>query len=93
MLRPIAASLLFAAAVAAQQPPSPIAPTEHKQRRVALAAAIGADYPDQQVLVVLRGGGKQPDMGAFAQDQDFLYLTGVAEPARGCPAQGPEPRA
>ena len=80
MIRSLALPLALPALLTAQASVSPIQPAEYKQRRVALAAAIGEKHPDEQVMVVLRGGPKQPDMGTFAQDQDFLYLTGVAEP-------------
>lgn len=77
MIRTVAAAILLPIVLVAQ---GPIEPSEHRQRRVELAAAIGAKHPGEQVLVVLRGGPKRADMGTFAQDQDFLYLTGVAEP-------------
>jgi Xaa-Pro aminopeptidase len=86
MIRSLATAALLLAPSTAQSSappapsPAPVAPTEYKARRVALAEEIGARHPGEQVLVVLRGGPKQPDMGAFAQDQDFFYLTGVAEP-------------
>lgn len=73
-------SLSLSALLSAQTATPPVQPAEYKQRRVALAAAVGAAHPGEQVLVVLRGGSKQPDFGTFPQDQDFFYLTGVAEP-------------
>lgn len=80
MIRLLALPLLLPTLLIAQAAVSPIQPDEHRQRRVALAAAIGDKHKGEQVIVVLRGGARQPDMGTFAQDQDFLYLTGVAEP-------------
>lgn len=81
------AVLLAVAAAAAQQAPlpsaaavAPIAPAELRLRREALARAIATEHPDRAAIVLLRGGAKPADMGAFVQDQDFLYLTGVAEP-------------
>jgi hypothetical protein len=59
---------------------APIDKAELRARREALATAISARHPDRRAVVLLRGGEKQAAMGAFAQDQDFLYLTGVAEP-------------
>ena len=73
-------TLLLSALLSAQAATPPVQPAEYKQRRAALAAAVGAAHPGEQVLVVLRGGAKQPDFGTFPQDQDFFYLTGVAEP-------------
>tara|TARA_R110002073_G_scaffold249428_2_gene412258 strand:+ start:43 stop:1491 length:1449 start_codon:yes stop_codon:yes gene_type:complete len=60
--------------------PPPIDKTEHRDRRERLAANIAKKYEGQPAIVVLRGGAKQSDMGSFAQDQDFFYLTGVSEP-------------
>lgn len=82
-----AASLLLSTALlTAQSPPSlpaapaPLGKEEFHARRTALMKAIAAAIPDRTVVVLLRGGTKQADMGAFVQDQDFLYLTGIAEP-------------
>jgi Xaa-Pro aminopeptidase len=61
-------------------PPAPLAKSELQQRRATLATAIAAKYPERRTVVLLRGAGKTADMGAFVQDQDFLYLGGVAEP-------------
>jgi len=80
MIRLTLPILILGQLALAQANPAPISTDELRQRREALAAAIGEKHPDEAVLVVLRGGPKQPDMGTFAQDQDFLYLTGVAEP-------------
>lgn len=84
------AMLLAVAAVAAQQAPAPTAPAttavapiltaELHARRETLARSIAAEHPGRAAIVLLRGGAKPVDMGAFVQDQDFLYLTGVAEP-------------
>ncbi|MCK5940744.1 MAG: aminopeptidase P family protein [Planctomycetes bacterium] len=79
MIRSFALPLILPTLLSAQAV-APVQPAEHRQRREALAAAIGARHEGEQVLVVLRGGPKQPDMGSFAQDQDFLWLSGVAEP-------------
>lgn len=71
--------LLFAATPAAQQIAAPDG-AAFRARREALAQAIAAAHPDREATVVLRGGPKRADMGAFVQDQDFYYLSGVAEP-------------
>ena len=84
MLR--SAALLFALAslVVAQSTPLP-APTpaltkeQFKMRREALGGLVFAKHGAGTVVLV-RGGGKQADMGPFVQDQDFLYLAGVSEP-------------
>lgn len=79
-------AITLAAALAAQAPahlpapPPPVAKAEFQVRRAALAKAIAQAQPGQPAVVLVRGGGKQADMGAFVQDQDFLYLTGIAEP-------------
>lgn len=75
----LAAACLLHAFVTAQAP-APIQPQEYRQRREALAEAIAVAHPDEPVLVLLRGRSKPDDMGAFRQDQDFFYLTGIAEP-------------
>jgi hypothetical protein len=87
MLRGLAAAVLFLAAPLAAQaptllppPPPPVAKEEFQLRRAALAAAIAKANPGQPAVVLVRGGGKQADFGAFAQDQDFLYLSGISEP-------------
>ncbi len=59
---------------------APIAKEELRNRRAALVKAIAAANPGERIAVLVRGGTKQVDMGAFVQDQDFLYLSGVAEP-------------
>jgi Xaa-Pro aminopeptidase len=59
-------------------PPAAPGPAEFRARRDRLARAIATLAPAAVVLV--RGAGKQPDMGPFVQDQDFLYLSGVSEP-------------
>lgn len=58
--------------------PAPLAKEQFRLRRAALAQLVRERHGD--AVVVLRGGGKASDMGAFTQDQDFLYLTGVSEP-------------
>jgi Xaa-Pro aminopeptidase len=79
-------SFAFPALAAAQAAPPAAAPMpplpkeEFRARREALAAAIAAAHPGRPAVVLLRGGGKSVDMGAFVQDQDFLYLSGIAEP-------------
>ena len=80
MLRPSLALLslvLGSLPALAQDPPKP---AEFAARRAALAKAAVAAHPDRAVVVLLRGATKAADMGAFVQDQDFLYLTGTAEP-------------
>jgi Xaa-Pro aminopeptidase len=59
-------------------PAAPLPKIEFRARREALAQRIAAVAGDAIVLV--RGAGKVADMGPFVQDQDFLYLSGVAEP-------------
>lgn len=79
-----AVALLLVASAFAQAPgslPAPPAPLPKEQfhaRRVALARLVQQKYPSAVVLV--RGAADPSDMGAFVQDQDFLYLTGVDEP-------------
>jgi Xaa-Pro aminopeptidase len=85
-LRRTALLVLVAVSAAAQAPilPPPLPPlgvTEFHARRQALAARIAAAHPGERAVVVVRGSARQADMGAFVQDQDFLYLTGVDEPA------------
>lgn len=61
-------------------PPPPL-PKEHfQQRRAALGRMVALAFPDTPVVILLRGAGKRPDMAAFVQEQDFLYLSGIAEP-------------
>lgn len=62
------------------EPPPPPSIEEHRERRVALAAAIGSRHPGERAVVLVRGALQTPDMGSFVQDQDFLYLAGIAEP-------------
>jgi Xaa-Pro aminopeptidase len=69
-----------AMATALPQPPAPLPKEEFQARRAALGKAIAAAHPDPAVVVLLRGAAKASDMGPFVQDQDFLYLTGIAEP-------------
>lgn len=86
VIAPAVLSLVLAVTAAAQAPaplqapPAPIAKEEFQQRRAALAKAIANAQPGQRAVVLVRGGGKQADMGAFVQDQDFLYLSGIIEP-------------
>jgi len=78
--------LLLSVLLRAQDPaalpgaPPPIAADEFAARRTTLLAAIRQAQPDGPFVVLVRGGPAAADMGAFVQDQDFLYLTGVAEP-------------
>ncbi|HEX6813943.1 MAG TPA: Xaa-Pro peptidase family protein [Planctomycetota bacterium] len=53
---------------------------EFRARREALVRSIHGQYKDGPFVVLVRGGIERADMGAFAQDQDFLYLSGVSEP-------------
>jgi Xaa-Pro aminopeptidase len=80
MIRGITACSLLLSILTAQATPPPIDKVELAQRREHLASDIAKKYAGQPVIVVLRGGAKQSDMGPFAQDQDFFYLTGVSEP-------------
>lgn len=65
----------FAAAAAAQESPPAKAPWDvFAARRAALMEIVGDG------IIVLRGAPKQAHMGKFEQDQDFFYLTGIAEP-------------
>lgn len=61
-------------------PPEALPPGEFQARRLALAQAIRAAEPDRPAVVLVRGANADPGMGAFVQEQDFLYLSGVAEP-------------
>jgi Xaa-Pro aminopeptidase len=75
----------FAALVQAQDGglPAPLPPLpkeEFQARRAALAQRLHAARPDERCVVLVRGAQRQPDMGAFAQDQDFRYLAGIDEP-------------
>ncbi len=86
MLRPALA--LFLATLATAQSavettpprPEPFGPEEFRQRREATARALRAKHPNGRLVVLLRGAAKATDMGPFVQDQDFLWLSGVAEP-------------
>ena len=59
--------------------PAPIAPEEYAARRARVAEAVGPDG-----MLVLRSAPERPRNGdvvwPFRQDDDLLYLTGVAEP-------------
>lgn len=68
------------AALDALAPAAPLPPQAFQARRAALAAAAVAAHPGRRLVVAVRGGARAADMSAFVQDQDFLYLTGVAEP-------------
>ncbi len=74
------ASALALAQAALPEPMAPPGPEQFRARREALAAAITKAAPGEPAVVLVRGGAKGADMGAFVQDQDFLYLAGVAEP-------------
>lgn len=80
---------LFVAAVAAFVPAQdgglppvlpPLPKEEFQARRAALAQRLHAAQPGERIVVLVRGAQRQPDMGAFVQDQDFLYLAGIDEP-------------
>ncbi|MFM1874196.1 MAG: hypothetical protein RL398_3618 [Planctomycetota bacterium] len=74
---------LMAAPAAAQQPAERIAAPSAKEcaaRRGALAAAVAKAYPGEAAVVVVRTAPKPDHMGTFVPDQDFVYLSGVAEP-------------
>lgn len=79
-------ALLFSVVVAHAQealpPPLDPMPAAHfAASRASLRAAITAGLPPNARWVALvRGAGKEIDMGAFAQDQDFYWLSGVEEP-------------
>lgn len=62
------------------EPPAAIGTAELQARRAALVQAIRTRQPDGGFVVLLRGNAGGNDMGAFVQDQDFLYQTGVQEP-------------
>ncbi len=64
------------AAIALPEPASKPQVSAFAQRRERVRALLGDD------VLLLVGARKPGDMGPFVQDQDFLYLTGVAEP--GC---------
>lgn len=79
--------LLLPAALIAQTPAPPLpapspppAPAEFAQRRQDLLALLTAAAKGQPFVVLVRGNPGATDMGPFVQDQDFLYLSGVAEP-------------
>ena len=80
----LSALLLLASLAPAQSPlpapPAPLPKEEFRARREALARAAVQAHPGRAVVVLLRGAGKAADMGPFVQNQDFLYLTGIAEP-------------
>lgn len=59
-------------------PPAPLAKEEFRARREALAKKVQAAHG--RAVVLVRGASKASDMGPFVQNQDFLYLTGIAEP-------------
>ncbi len=78
---PRSAILLLAAAVGlsdsswAQEPaPEPLSREFFAARRAALREAVGGG------LILLRSGEQPPTNGAFFQDQDFWYLSGVEDP-------------
>lgn len=68
------------AAAPLPEPPPPPSVEEHAARRAALARAVALRHPSERVVILLRGALQTPGMGAFVQDQNFLYLAGVAEP-------------
>ena len=61
-------------------PPAPLPATEFAERRAALVRELQKAEPGGKFVVLVRGNAGATDMGAFVQDQDFLYLSGVAEP-------------
>lgn len=78
-LLPLAAQAPVAAvAERAAALPAPVAapaPAHFAELRDKLRATLPAG-----AVVLLRGSDKPLDMGPFQQDQDFFYLSGVAEP-------------
>ncbi len=87
--RLLLASCLLAAlpALPGQAPPAPLPPipappdkAEFLARRQALARAVALSQREGHVVILVRGASKRADFGAFVQDQDFLYLTGIQEP-------------
>jgi len=80
MIRPLLTHLLVLGTALSQAAPLGIDAAQLRQRRALIAADIADAHPGRRVVVVMRGGRKQADMGAFSQDQDFFYLTGVSEP-------------
>ncbi|HZN39653.1 MAG TPA: aminopeptidase P N-terminal domain-containing protein [Planctomycetota bacterium] len=63
--------------------PEPAAALDTQQfqaRRQALARSIMSQHTDGAVVVLVRGATRRADMGRFAQEQDFLYMSGVSEP-------------
>jgi len=85
MLRSAASLLVLASLVLAQSPPAlpaptpPLAKEQFKMRREALGKLVFGKHGAGSVVLV-RGNGKQTDMGSFVQLQDFLYLAGISEP-------------
>lgn len=80
MIRSALLHAVLLGVVVAQAAPVPIEKAELRERRESLAADIADAHEGQRIVVVIRGGPKQADMGSFSQDQDFFYLTGVSEP-------------
>lgn len=62
------------------EPPPATGIDENRARRETLARRVAAQHPGERIVILMRGENAQPDMGAFAQGQDFLYLSGTAEP-------------
>ena len=62
------------------QEAAPIDAAELRARREQLASAVAKAHPGERAVVLLRGANKRADMGRFVQNQNFLYLTGTAEP-------------
>lgn len=75
---PLSAQLLAQAAL--PTPPAAFASGEFRARRETVARQLAAAHPKERLVVLVRGAPKASDMGPFVQDQDFLWLTGVAEP-------------
>lgn len=59
--------------------PAPPSIQEFAARRAAVARAAALRHPGERVVILVRGALQTPDMGAFVQDQNFLYLCGISE--------------
>ena len=66
------------APLALPAPAAPLPKAEFRARREELARRLGER--GGRAVVLVRGAAQRADMAAFVQDQDFLYLSGVAEP-------------
>jgi len=72
--------LLSQAAAPLPEPPPAPGIEEHRARREALARAVALRNPGKPVVILVRGALQTGDIGGFAQNQDFLYLSGIVEP-------------